>query len=70
VRLTIPPHKKILLRNLKKKKRRVQGPPRAVEPMMMNRMFTTFLSQQRSELARHIILGMMGGGSISTLTVV
>jgi hypothetical protein len=53
-----------------RKNRGVQDAPRAVEPMAMNRVFTTFLSQQHTEPARHIMLGMMGGGSISILTVV
>jgi hypothetical protein len=67
MRLTTSHHKKILLQNLKKKNRGVQDSPRAVEPMLMNRVFTTFLSRQHTEPARHIMLEMMGGGSISVL---
>ena len=52
----------------KKKNGGVQGPPRAVELMMMNRVCTTFLSQQHTEPAGHITLGMMGVESISILT--
>jgi len=70
VSLTTPPHKKNIVTKAQRKNRGVHGPPRAVEPMMINRVFTTFLSQVHTEPARHIMLGMMGGGSISILTVV
>jgi hypothetical protein len=68
MRLTTPPCKSTIVMK-PKKNRGVQGPLRAVE-LMMNRVFTTFLSQQHIKTARHFMLGMMSGGSIYVLTVV